>query len=417
MNKLFKKITFSTLLLTNIIVSLSVSAGEFTLDSNDWRIRALKIQNDIDLDVPLREGFRLGTHNSFNAAEYANAFRYVDPNQKLSLNDQLEAGVRRINFDVHEFFSFSTWKTELLLCHGTSNHWGCSSFDRRLIQGLNEVKSWLDKNPDQVIEIKIQDEMDGEHNEFITRVEESMGQLVYRPSGGCSKVPADLTDRDILNAGKQVYFTGNSACSDDNYQSLVFKNHEGGLSYDRNEVLNGVCPENPESGIMSVSEDRTNLSGGSDEKTTNASELLILMECGLNSTGLDMLGYTNSDRIAAAVWSWDVNEPNNAGSTSNEDCALSRASGRFNDLNCTHIKSFACENAEGDWYITSSQGVWSEGMTICHAETNGVYQFSVPTSPYKNAKLMQAKEAVSVDQVWLHYSDIAEEGKWEASHP
>jgi Lectin C-type domain len=393
----------------------------YALDTNEWRVKALSIQNHIDVDVPLSEGFMLGTHNSFNAMEHATATRYLDPNHYMSMYDQLDAGVRFIIMDVHKFSKADSfwaweWDSELVLCHGQVDHSGCSAFDRTFLEGLVEVKTWLARNPGEVVHLKIDDKMDGEYDVAGAFIEETLGDYLYRP-GGCSAVPADLSKRDVLDAGAQIFVSTRGACKNTIFQNSVFTDFESKQSFDQDNAVAGICPTDPTAGVSNAGEDRTVASEAfgvkdQDQRIT-ADELRAFMKCGLNLTGLDMVGHADTDRITAAIWSWSSNEPNDWGT--GEDCGESRADGYFNDIGCDKSRHFACENAAGDWYITNSSGTWSEGVATCDSETNGEYQFAVPVSSWENQKLIQAKEDVGVTTAFIHYSDLAEEGDWVAN--
>src|SRR3990167_11298028 len=88
--------------------------------ASTWIEKALKLQREIDLNAPLNEATFIGTHNSYNSKFYANPVRYIDPNQLLSITDQLETGIRSLEFDVHWTTNKNLLK-DLLLCHAGSN--------------------------------------------------------------------------------------------------------------------------------------------------------------------------------------------------------------------------------------------------------------------------------------------------------
>src|SRR5258707_15135322 len=95
-----------------------------------WVAKALMLQRDIDMNVPLNQSTFLATHNSENSISYQIPFvRYIDPNQILSIYDQLEMGIRNIELDVHWYTSIN-FKKDILLSHALESHLGCSIFDR-----------------------------------------------------------------------------------------------------------------------------------------------------------------------------------------------------------------------------------------------------------------------------------------------
>jgi len=101
----------------------------------------------------------IGTHNTYNSKVYRTAVRYLYPQQKHSIYDQLRLGARFIELDAH--WTYKTdgfdWGNEILLCHSGIGksfgdvHVGCSLADRKLTDGLQEVRNWLDENPAEVI--------------------------------------------------------------------------------------------------------------------------------------------------------------------------------------------------------------------------------------------------------------------------
>ncbi|MCL1127068.1 phosphatidylinositol-specific phospholipase C domain-containing protein [Shewanella surugensis] len=389
----------------------------YGLDLNQWEVKALKLQNHLDYQEPLSNSFIFGSHNSFNAKEYATAMRYLDPNHKLSIYDQLDAGVRGIVLDVHKFdkadsFWIWEWDSELLLCHGQSNHSGCSAYDRALIEGLAEIKSWLDENPNELIVVTVEDQMENKHTQAAELFSGVLGDYIYRPtSGGCQELPWNMTKQDILDTGKQVLVQARFTCDSNNadWQAIVFE-------FDRKkgdviDARNGECPSfNQGSQWLLYAEDRAVATNEPDEELLHSDDLQQLMACGVNLIGLDMIGYASTNRIEGAIWSWDDNEPNDY--RNNEDCAESWENGRINDVNCSNSKKVACKNEAGEWLITQEQVNWSEASALCEAEVNGEYVFSVPANYIDNQSLIAAKELMRVTRVWLNYTDQLMEGYW-----
>ena len=406
-------------------VQATVNNYDYGLNTNDWRIKALRLQNKIDNQELLGNALFVGTHNSYNAKEYSTAFSYLDPNHKMSLYDQLDAGMVALEIDVHKFTKANSfwvweWDSELMLCHGQSNHTGCSTYDRSFIEGLAEIELWLKGNSEDVIFIYIEDHMDGDYDHAISFIEETIGDYVYRPTGnsGCEGMPMDVSKQDILNSGKQVILWGaGDVCSaSSEWQSIAF----GGSGWNGanvEEARVGICETSSDDQWLRYFEDRTGMSyiwGASDsDENIESDDMHAMYACGANFIGLDMLGYGDTDRISGAIWSWNDNEPNDSGG--NEDCAMQRSDGRFNDSNCANTLNFACENENGDWYITDTAGAWNEGFDACSDETNGQYTFSVPTNYLENQKLLTAKVNAGANSAWMFYSDLAEEGNWVAN--
>lgn len=381
-----------------------------------WEHKALSYQRTLDLGSPLGQASFLHSHNAYNSKHYQNAGSYWDPNHELSLGEQLDLGMRGIELDVHYTLG-NAFKKELLLCHGQGNHLGCSPFDRRFKDGIAEISSWLrqERNRGEVVILYIEDHMDGQYDRALAELNAQLGDLIYQP-GSCQSLPMQLTRADVLNAHKQVLIMGGN-CSHAGWAATVYNygyptDNDTFQAYPacRTAKYDTAYIQN---NIVRIYEDRTSLSAsfGSPPPAIDARRMADLTQCGIGMIGLDMLKPYDS-RLAAHIWSWAVNEPNDWGG--NEDCAQQRADGRFNDVSCLAQAPFACRADNGGWKITASAGVWSQGEAVCKAEFGAQYRFAVPKNGYQNTQLMQSKYNQGYEGVvWLAYSDTAREGHWQ----
>ncbi|MFZ5723251.1 MAG: hypothetical protein ACOY33_06265 [Pseudomonadota bacterium] len=425
-----------TLRLTTALLLLLSAVGAVAGDVDDyqgsWIHKALTLQRNLDHFAPLSQATFLATHNSYNSAVWSNATRYIDPNQSRSVYDQLRMDVRGLEYDVHTYFSMQgwpwEWKNRLLLCHGQDNHTGCSSYDRTFRDGMQDVANWLRANPGQVVILYLEDHIDGGwYNTAVSEIQATVGSYVYRPrSGGCEGIPMNISKADVIAAGKQLILM-TDGCSN-GFNSWVYGGVGDSLSgYPTGSVENLGGYPNCESGrfsrafhdthIVRYYEDRTNLSAafGDPGEPITPSVMPSLLACGVNLIGLDKLTPWDG-RLEAAVWSWNGNEPNDWGGA--EDCAEHYANGRYNDNNCGAVRQFACKKpGTHEWYVTGRSGAWNTGSQACTAETGGVYRFSVPTTPYDNRKLMEAKAYLGIGTVWLNYTDSGAEGVWVVGNP
>jgi len=78
------------------------------------------------------------THNAMSNA----AAEWVAPNQAVGISQQLEDGIRGLMLDTYEE------EGELLLCHVI-----CLAGSQPLVDGLGEIRAFLDANPNDVISI------------------------------------------------------------------------------------------------------------------------------------------------------------------------------------------------------------------------------------------------------------------------
>ena len=377
--------------------SNSVSTDAITDFQNSWAGKAMDYQRKVDRYTPLKDINIQGTHNSYNSEAYRDFDSYIDPQQKKSLYDQLRLGARFLELDVH-WTTYADgwpweWRQQLLLCHGqqvNGTDWGCGLTDRKLTSGMNEIKNWLNENPGEVIILYIEDYSEGHHQDLYNQINDRIGDKIYA-SGGCVAIPDTLTKDQVLNAGKQVVLWKDKGCS----------------SYG---PLQGVAFSSL-GNIDRIWEDATNIAwigglfnGGVDGLSD--SEIREAYATGANIINLDDMD-TNDSRLKAGIWSWGENEPNDAGG--DEDCAVQRSDGRWNDLPCNRDLFYACKHdSNGSWAISTYSGEWQGGDDAC--ELLGNYSFAVPTYSLDNENLKAIKGGLG--SVWLNHHDLGSEGTW-----
>lgn len=216
---------------------------------DSWTHRALTLQRRLDLEVPLARATVLATHNSYHSAVYLTPHSQMDPNQFLSLYDQLRMDMRLLELDVHWFESAQSVPPEPrpVLCHAQTRddadrplrdernplprdtltvHLGCSPFDRPLEEGFAEIVAWLDTEAgaDDLLFVYLEDHLEGNLDPVVQLLEKYFGERVFRPvdlvaevgrnprfsaavahdGAGCFGVPMDVSRADILETGKQV---------------------------------------------------------------------------------------------------------------------------------------------------------------------------------------------------------------------
>ncbi|WP_299494647.1 phosphatidylinositol-specific phospholipase C domain-containing protein [uncultured Shewanella sp.] len=380
-------------------LSFNVNADSISDFNASWQGQALASQRLLDVYSPIIDNNILGTHNSYNSESYTSCnfsvgCRYLDPQQKHNLHEQLLMGARFIELDVHwtaKMESLFSYPKRLLLCHGF-----CSLNDKYFTEGLNEIKNWLNSadSEDQVIILYIEDHMEGHHTDAFNQINERFGQWIYQ-SQGCQSIPDSLTKADVIAAGKKVILWGDGGCSNEiNWKNTAYT----GLG-----------------NVGRIWEDRTTnkaiadiFTGGSDNYITD-SDVTDFFQQGANIVNLDDM-VVRDNRLASGIWSWDVNEPNNVGDS--QHCALQWSNGRWDDQFCGNDYAYACYDSQNKlWQVTDNTGSWDGGEQACQA-LGSQFHFDVPTNSFDNEKLKAAKEAKSHAQVWLDYSDQITEGEW-----
>jgi len=391
-------LTFSTVSLTLAMSATpTVQADSITNFQNSWAGKAMAHQRQLDRHSPLIHNNIQGTHNSYNSEAYRDADSYIDPQQKVSIYDQLRLGARFIELDVH----WSTyadgwpwnWRQQLLLCHGTQTNGydiGCGLTDRKLTSGMDEVKRWLNENPNEVLILYIEDYSEGHHKDLYNQINDRIGSKIYS-SGGCVAIPDSLTKDQILNAGKQVLLWKDKGCA--NYGPLA------GMAFSSLGNIKRIWEDATTNGWIAGL-----FNGGVDRLSTG--EIREAYATGANIINLDDMA-VNDARLIAGIWSWGENEPNNV---NNEDCAHMRGDGRWNDNQCGNHYFYACQsNQDNSWAISTYTGPWTDGQQAC--DVLGDYRFAVPTNSLQNERLKDAKGGI--DSVWLNYHDRTNEGQWQ----
>lgn len=396
------------ILLTGAIIGLGVLSP---LTLAGWSQGALNRQYGLQKHTPLIQSNIIGTHNSYSSNAY-NMKLYE--NQNISITEQLNEGARFLELDLWRNTYLEYVST--ILCH---NGGRCGILTTDYIYtdtALREIGDWAKNNRDQVVIIKLEDQMDDDsYHYFAEAIQRTIGDIVYRPerasdSEGRVSFPSNLTAANMLAKGKQIIFQGYSGASGTTAgRRWVFgtSNSEkdgGDTANNRASLLN--CSDHTTSRYAlfydSAAEDDF-----SSDKFVPTDMIKPLMKCGGTVFGFDWLK-KNDPRTSEAVWSWAKNEPSNA---ANEDCAVS-TNGRFNDTECSLLHAFACSNSVGVWKVTNTSNAWSMGEVSCKSEFGSSFNFDVPRTAKQNKAMEAAKTLANKSSVWLNYTDGKNEGYW-----
>ncbi|MDE1465196.1 phosphatidylinositol-specific phospholipase C domain-containing protein [Spartinivicinus poritis] len=402
-------IRLSIPLLFILLYTATTSANSYP---QSWLNRAIQLQIKLDISEPLGRSTFLYTHNSYNSKAYTTLGSYWDPNHQLSISQQLDYGIRAIELDIHWTLGTRA-KKEVLLCHGTDKHTGCSIFDRRFTTTIKEINTWLRKpsHRDQLLMIYLEDHLDGHYPEALTMLNQFLGDLIYRPDS-CRQLPQTITKQAILRQGKQIILVGGN-CATPAWSTTVFKDHwpteNGSFSGYPKCTTKHFSATAVANQLIRIYEDATWLTRhfGNPPPAITPQVMRDAVSCGLGLVGAEPLT-TFDPRLQAAVWSWAENEPhtNSAG----KHCAVQGRNGRFNAEACSSHYAHSCRNRQtNEWQVTPDTGTWSVGTARCIAAFGTHFQFDVPRSGYQNLQLLKE---TSGKAVWINYHDKNSLGEW-----
>lgn len=395
-----------------------------------WSQQALDLQSYIDIDAPLNQATIIGTHNSYNSKAYQiPVLRYVDPNQSLSLFKQLEAGARSIELDAHWFYK-KNFKKDILLCHGQSNHAGCSMYDRPFTDGLKEIRDWVVTHPYQLILLYIEKHVDGHENQMANQIESILGPYILKSGrfaknyGSCTALPTHLSKRDILNTGKQIIVV-TKGCQDNKaepWKDLLFAGIGDILNspftfidmtiahfnkYPSCEDHTNFQRDSTHNSLWRVYEDRTQLNSviHPERKLLN-DDMRDLIHCGINWPTVDFLSL-NDGRMDAAIWSWSDNYPQQG----KGNCAYLDTSGIKNTDCQQSLMGYVCrEEGTQNFKLSTKIGKWATGEMACNAFGHN-WHFSLAQNGKQAYNLRELIKEKNLATVWLNYS-IDQNGEW-----
>jgi hypothetical protein len=381
-----------------------------------WVDRALASQYRLGDDVEMRNAPWIGTHNSFNsAAEMGLTISTRDPNQQLTIVEQLELDVRAIELDLHWIVSPATGQLSPVVCHALPSHFPCST-EKTLGPVLEEIGGWLRQpaNSRQVLFLYLEDHLDSQagYDAAATLIGEKLGDLLYAPppGAGCQELPLSLTRDEILAAGERVLIVGNSPCGIGSaWPALVF-NWQPHL-----ETRLSTFTEFPDCGAeyTRAQFEATQIRYYEDARPSQGSAARITPEiaaemarCGVDLLGLDQLA-PNDQRLEALVWSWAPGQPGR-GSCAVQSARAGTLSSRWRTAACSAPRRPACRRG-GRWLLGAKAVPQRSGRAVCRARGA---QFAVPRTGYEAQLLRRTMRGAGQSQVWLGY--MRRGGEWVA---
>lgn len=422
--------------------ALMYTTPTLALENTDkqWLTTALKLQREIDLEAPFNEATFLGTHNSYNSKAYATYKRYPDPNQILSLTEQLNQGMRSLELDAHWALT-SNLHSAILLCH-SNRYVMCSLFDRKIEEGLVEIRHWLDTHPHEVVLLYIERFLENHEPRLASLLEVYLGPYIYHtpvPAGSttCAAIPSHLTKAEILARGKQLiiitkgcYKPAADSQVDAMLNQLVFAGSgtiptlpssfiDAQVNYFKPapdcgaQRVFGADPEH--TSLWRIYEDQTWIGRtikGSEPLTVDA--VKAVQQCPINWIGFDMLK-VEDERLAAAIWSWAPGYPQSQAG----QCALYQPGVGIVNQPCTTLANgYVCrEQSSHQLQIIAQRGNWQAGETSC--QTLGAsWHYSMPINGKEMATVEATTTPLTQPGIWLNYTLTNQQ--WQANvyyHP
>jgi hypothetical protein len=393
-------------LLSLLLCALCVAS---TARADEWLDRTLQFQQRLGDKLPLRNAPWLGTHNSFNTRAEVPTLSGLDANQTLSMAEQLDAGMRSLEIDIHTFPSLLAPGTPApVVCHARSQeelNAGCTS-ERLLDARLQEIRTWLDAHPREVVLIYFEDHFGGVPgaDEAARMLDEVLGAELYKPpAGGCAAMPLDLTRAKMRRKGKQVLAI--SGCTEGStWSGLTWDDAERAGNEIGAEDFQDYPNCDPDPGrdfahyalhFVRAFEDSTVLSAvtGIEDPPARITpdRTRALIHCGVDLLGFDQLE-PDDPRLAAAVWSWAPGEPSKPG------CVVQRAKdARWESAPCAGHGRFACRTRGGSMTVGGLER-YRRAKRACAGA-----RFGIPRTGFDSAQLREAMRLAKVDRVWLRY--------------
>jgi hypothetical protein len=365
-------------------------------EGHEWISKSLKFQRELQADLPLNQVLNIKAHNTFNNK----ADGYLFENQKYSITDLLELGVRNIELDLHFF------NKQLRLCHGNAKDLVCSPFDRLFFNGIEELNIWLRKkeNKDEVVILEMELYLDG-HDDLLSPLKYHLDDLIFRQSDSITngRWPSINEIRKkgkniIITAGPPPYAFGQFQRIQEPPNTFDGKLCTIGANYQIDPNFDqGRSPIKVE-----INEDAivyARIYNGPKLKGVLTPEIIKqVVECNITGISADQI---DIEKAKSVVWSWAENEPLDW--DKGNRCVYVDPSGGWRSQNCDQEYPFACqsETNPGFWMVTSWRGKFSEGEKACNREFFGL-KFFHPKNGWENARLYKNH----AKNVWINYKNF-----------
>jgi uncharacterized repeat protein (TIGR02543 family) len=412
-----------------------------TVRRQDWAGWALENQTfQIGKDAPINFITWPTSHNAYSSSRQGfEDLGYT--NQGLSITDQLNLGARALELDPKYFNQFlgiiPVAQDAVRVCHaGSVVPCLFSGYGNRLFGFvLTEIAQWIDRNPGQVIYIKLDTiDLGNQVSRVYDEVERYLGHRVYRaPSGGASRWP---TLQEIRNAGKSVIIVRHNA--DGNGVSTTWVWGASGnfqsSNWPKNQNFDSCTAHDGHTPITrgrqapftwwDTAEGRSGYNRSSkDTGLYWEDNVAKAAKCGVAQIGLDFIGTLDStwaldysrrsgpdNRFPAMIWSWAEGDWGRNGPASfNPELGRwqSRTASTALRLVCAAKRSYGSTEQDRQWRITAAAYPWNVALANdrCAQEFGANFEFGAPENGFQNSQLKLA--VTGTDNVWLNYTAVS----------
>lgn len=350
----------------NNCIIVSPTAKQAPIEQGSNLQQALIIQNHIADAQPFNRAQLLGTHNSMISPAYTTGtdllnLSYTDPDNFISLTNQLEMGVRQVEFDI------LWYNNQIVLCHNHTsflpNKASCKG-NQPMAAGVQELKNWLTAHPKEFVILYLDINQDlGEHSKNLDNDLSALKNFIYTPAMAqkafkglaAQTFPAgQLSKRDLISQGKNMIVVVTGDYQDLKNSKYIFLHTKGSSAtmiyhktiyeLDKNMTacdtpqkyanIDKMFNEDPgHHNMRRFNGDRTIINYISDKgKSTDfvtSHNMYKALRCPVNIISVNMLGYTcnkenprdcayqqktNMDRptdprFMTYLWSWAYGYP------------------------------------------------------------------------------------------------------------
>jgi hypothetical protein len=324
--------------------------------------QSIVLQNELDRYEPLNFEQMIGSHNSAISRHYTKStsdynMSRVDPDSYATLTEQLNAGLRQIELDIEWY------NNTITVCH---NHVS-KDIGPILCQGnpplkgdvLNEIKSWVEKNPNAFIILFVDTNLPltghiAELDEALATLEPhiftpAMAQQYYHVSDNTLPF-SQLTQDDIIQKYKKnIVITHNEAddlktsqyvftnvqtvnvppLEEQGVDTILQSNYSDCSNINKYSDIKNLYSDDPNHlNMLRVNGDRTTINYISCVESKNPDQysdyfttanIPNMLNCPFNIFSTNMFGFTcdstncknhsTDPRLYSFLWSWELGYP------------------------------------------------------------------------------------------------------------